>query len=110
MLGALARGAKDGALAMLIKGFVNDKFGMYGEVQDLTVDSKNNKLIAQVLLKGERERVTATIDRYELEQEGEEHYIVLKRLSSSREWLSLLLNRYLKDKRYKLPAAASKFL
>ena len=110
MLGALARGAKDGALSMLIKSFVNEKFGMYGEVSDVAIDSKNNKLVAQVLLKGERERVTATIDRYDIERVGEEHFIVLKRFSSSREWLTLLLNRFLKDKRYKLPAAVSKFL
>jgi len=110
MLGALARGAKDSALSLLIKSFVNDKFGQYGEVQDCSIDSKNNKLIAQVLLKGERERVTASIDRYEIEQEGEDSYIVLKRFSSSREWLALLLNRFLKDKRYKLPPAVTKFL
>ncbi len=110
MFGALARGAKDGVLGMSIKAFVNDKFSQYGDVTDCSIDTKNNKLVIQALLKGEREKVTAIIDRYEIERDGEDAYIVLKQFSSSREWLALILNRYLMDKRYKLPSAVIKLL
>ena len=110
MLGALARGVKDAALAVPLKAFINDKFGQYGDVTDCSIDTKNNKLVLHALLKGERERITATIERYEIEREGEDNYIVLKNFTSSREWLALLLNRFLKGKRYKLPSAVNKFL
>ncbi len=110
MLGALGRGMKDGVLAMSLKALVNDKFGQYGDITDCSVDTKNNKLVVHALLKGEREKVTATIERYEIEREGEVSYIVLKRFSSSREWVALLLNRFLADKRYKLPSAVTKLL
>jgi hypothetical protein len=110
MLGAFARGMKDGALALSLKALVNDKFGEYGEILDCNVDTKNNKLVLQAMLKGERERVTATIERYEIERDAEASYIVLKQFSSSREWLTMLLNRFLQDKRYKLPSAVTKLL
>lgn len=110
MLGALGRGMKDGVLAMSIKAFVNDKFGQYGDVTECSVDTKTNKLTLHALMKGEREKVTATIERYEIEREGNDSYIVLKRFSSSREWLALLLNRFFMDKRYKLPPAVTKLL
>lgn len=110
MLGALARGAKDGVIAMSLKALVNDKFGQYGDITDCTVDTKINKVVVQALLKGERERVTIHLEKYEIEREGEVSFIVLKRFSSSREWVTLLLNRFLMDKRYKLPSAVSKLL
>ncbi|MES2683418.1 MAG: hypothetical protein V4650_07840 [Pseudomonadota bacterium] len=110
MLGALARGAKDSVIAMSLKALVNDKFGQYGDITDCSIDTKTNKVVVQALLKGERERVTINLDKYEIEREGEVSYIVLKRFSASREWVALLLNRFLMDKRYKLPQAVSKLL
>ena len=110
MLAALARGAKDGVIAISLKALVNDKFGQYGDITDCSIDTKVNKVVVQALLKGERERVTINLEKYEIEREGEVSYIVLKRFSSSREWVTLLLNRFLMGKRYKLPSAITKLL
>lgn len=110
MLRFLARGVKDGALAMALKAYVNNELGAYGEIIDCTVDTDNNRLTAKALLKGERETVSAVLERYEIQQVGEEHYIVLKNFSSSRAWLTLLLNKLFSGKRYKLPSAVSKLL
>jgi hypothetical protein len=110
MLGALARGVKDGAIGLSIKSFVNDRFAEFGEVTSCSVDTKAGKVMLEAQLRGERERVSAVIERYEIEREGEEAHIVLRNFSSSREWLTVALNRWLKDKRFKLPAAASKLL
>ena len=110
MLGSLVRGAKDTAIAMALKAMVNDKLGMYGEVVDCSISTASNSLTAQALLKGEREKVSVKLDRYELEREGETHFIVLKTFTTSREWLTVALNKFLAGKRYKLPAAVSKLL
>jgi hypothetical protein len=110
MLKFLARGVKDGALAIALKAYVNDKLGAYGEITDCTVDTETNRLTAKAILKGEREAVTATIERYEIQREGEDYYIVLKKFTSSRAWLTLLLNKLFSDKRYKLPGAVSRLL
>lgn len=106
----MLRALKDGALGLSLKALINEKFGQYGDVKDCSVDTKNSKLVLHLILKGEREPVTATIERYEIERDGMESYISLKSFSSSREWLGLLLNRFLKDKRYKLPSAVTKLL
>lgn len=110
MIGSLVRGAKDGALALSMKSFLNDKLGQYGDVVDCAVDTKSNKVTLKALLKGETQTVTASIERYELEKDGNDHYIVLKSFSSSREWLTLMLQRFFTGKRYKLPGAVTKLL
>jgi predicted transcriptional regulator len=110
MLRNLARGVKDGALAMALKAYVNDKLNAYGEITECTVDTESGRLTAKAMLKGERESVSATIERYEMVKEGEDTYIVLKTFTSSRPWLTLLLNKLFADKRYKLPGAVSRLL
>ncbi|MDR3414988.1 MAG: hypothetical protein P4L83_02280 [Nevskia sp.] len=110
MLKTLARGVKDGAMAMALKAYVNDRLSAYGEVTDCSVDTEASRLTVKAMLKGERDSVTATIERYEMEREGEDCYIVLKQFSSSRAWLTLLLTKLFAGKRYKLPGAVSALL
>ncbi|HET7797072.1 hypothetical protein [Nevskia sp.] len=110
MLKGLARGVKDGAIGMALKAYVNDKLSDYGEVIDCTVDTGVNRVTARAMLKGERDAVTVTVERYEIEAEGEVRFISLKQFSSSRAWLTLLLNKLLSGKRYKLPSTVSKML
>jgi hypothetical protein len=110
MLKSLARGMKDGAIALALKAYVNDRLSAFGEITDCAVDTRKSRLTLKVMLKGERESVTATIERYELEVENGDRYIVLKEFSSSRTWLTLLLTKLLADKRYRLPAAISSLL
>jgi len=110
MIGNLMRGAKDTAIAMALKSMVNDKMGMYGEVVQCSISTADNSLTAQALLKGEREKVDVKLERYELEQDGDTHYIVLKSFKTSREWLTVALNKFLAGKRYKLPSAVSRLL
>lgn len=110
MLQNMMRGVKDGAFAAWIKTFVNERFGEYGEVQQCEVDTANNKVVMKALLKGESQLVTAAIERYDVVEDGGERYLVLKRFSASREWLSLVLNKYLGGKRYRVPSALSRFL
>lgn len=110
MLKSMARGMKDGALAMTIKAFVNDRFREYGEVVDCSVNTGDSRLTVRAMLKGERDPVTATVERYEIEAEGEDRYIKLHEFSSSRAWLTLLLTKLFSGKRYKLPSAVGKLL
>ncbi|MGH8517480.1 MAG: hypothetical protein ACREUE_08475 [Panacagrimonas sp.] len=105
MLGKLAKSIKDGALGIALKAYVNDRLGDYGEVLDCTVDTAKSRIGVRVLLKGDKEPINAAVERYELSHEGELLYATLRTFSSSRPWLTLLLNKLFKDKRYKLPSA-----
>lgn len=110
MLGSLARGVKDGALALSLKAYVNDKFKEYGEVVDCSIDTGASRLTAQLMMRGERDPVTATVEKYEIEKDGDERFIKLVKFSTSRAWLTTLLNALFTGKRYKLPGTVSKLL
>jgi hypothetical protein len=110
MLGKMARGVKDSALALSAKAYLNDKFRDYGEVLDCRIDTKGNNLALTALLAGERDPITVTLERYELQQHGGDTHIVLHEFSSSREWIAKLLSRLFEGKKYRLPSAVSKLL
>ncbi|HEY0915002.1 MAG TPA: hypothetical protein VGE22_09055 [Solimonas sp.] len=101
---------KAGAVSLALKAFIGDRFGEYGEIEELKVDLEAARLTLRALLRGERQSVTVSVEHYELQQEGADVYIVLRGFSSSREWLTLLLTKLFRDKRYKIPAAAAKLL
>jgi hypothetical protein len=110
MLGRLGKSMKDGAIAVALKAYVNDKFAAYGEVLECQVDTGKSRLTVLARLKGEKDTVSATLDQYELQQEGEKLFIVLHRFSTSRAWLTLLLNKLFSGKRYPLPSTVGKLL
>jgi hypothetical protein len=110
MLKSMARGVKDGALAISIKAYLNDKLKEYGEVVDCSINTAKSRFTVQAMLKGEQETVSATIERYEVESEEDDRFIKLIEFSSSRPWLTLLLNKLFAGKRYKIPGAVSKLL
>lgn len=101
---------KDGALALGFKTYLNEKFKEYGEVLDCEVDTGISRITLHALLRGESEPVTAAVARYEIKRDSEGSYIVLHELSSSREWLSRLLNSLFANKRYAMPAAIAALL
>lgn len=106
----MMRGVKDGAFGAWIKNFVNERFGEYGEIQHCEVDTANNRVLMRALLKGETQIVAAAIERYDIVEDDGERYLVLRRFSASREWLTIALNKYLGGKRYRVPSALSRFL
>ncbi|MGQ0698741.1 MAG: hypothetical protein ACT4PZ_10925 [Panacagrimonas sp.] len=110
MFGRLAKGLKDGALGLALKHYINDKLGEFGEVLDCTVDSKRARISVRALLKGDKEPTNAAIEQYELTREGDDFYATLRTFSSSRPWLTLLLGKLFKGKRYKLPSAVGSLL
>ncbi len=110
MLGRMAKSMKDGAIAVGLRAYVNDKFSEYGEVLECQVDTDKSRLTVVARLKGERDTVSATIERYELQREGDKVYIQLQRFTSSRAWLTLLLNKLFSGKRYPLPSSMGSLL
>jgi|GEM_PF-1116049 len=110
MLGTLARGMKDGALGLTFRAYLNDKFKEYGEVTDVVIDTHGNRLMIEAMLRGEKDGVRATIERYDIEKSGDSTFIVLRQFSTSRAWLTLLLTQLFAGKRYKLPSTFSKLL
>lgn len=110
VIGKLGKAMKDSALGIGMRAFFNDRFGEYGEVRDCTVDTAAGRIVAHVLMRGERDPITITIDRYELLQEDSKVFIVIRKLTTTRQWITLLLNRVLDGRRFEIPSSVSKIL
>lgn len=110
MLHRIAKGMKDGALGLALKAYLNDRLKDYGDVLDCDVDTARGRISVRAHLRGDRDPITATVERYELVREGELVYATLQSFSSSRQWLTLLLSKLFTGKRYKLPNAVASLL
>jgi hypothetical protein len=110
MLGRLGKSMREGAMAVAMRAYINDRYKEYGEVLDCQVDTKENRLSFRVLLRGEKEPASIAIDRYELERDGDDTYLKLRSFSTSREWITLLLNQLLAGKRFKISSTVSALL
>ncbi len=110
MVFGMIRGAKDQALALSMKKWLNEKFSDLGEVMECTLDSQACTLEMKLKMPGETAPIMLKLNRYEIEKGNGDRYIVLHQFSSSREWVGRLLSRLFKGKRYKLPAAMSALL
>lgn len=106
----MLKAMKDGAVAMALKSYLNDKFGEYGQIQSCTLDSAAGRLVLEALLKGEREPIKATLEHFELVREQGRPFMVLHEFSSSRLWLALLLTKLFAGKKYPLPATFAALL
>lgn len=110
MFGRMANSLKDGALAVGLKAYVNDKLKDYGEVLDCQIDTRKGKLSFRAKLRGDPGTVDAAIDRYDVEREGEDVYVAIRSFSTSREWITLLLTKLLIGKRFKIPSKVASLL
>ncbi|HEY9545440.1 MAG TPA: hypothetical protein VIR56_05510 [Solimonas sp.] len=110
MLGRLGKSMKEGALSVALRAYVNDRFSEYGEVLDCQIDTKENRLTFRVMLRGEKEPASGSIDRYQIEREGDDVYLKMRSFSTSREWITLLLNQLLAGKRFKIPSKVAGLL
>ena len=104
-------GAKDwliqkAAVAMLNQAVIKP----YGTITDLKLDTGRRSIEAEVELKGESAPVRVHIREYEIVEENGTPYLVIKDVSTSREWLTTLAQNYAIGRRFEIPAAARSYL
>ena len=98
---------KDSGASTAIQKWLARELADYGEVLDFRIDSVARSAELHVLLKGEKEPLTVTIEQYELSSEGQEDYIIVKRARASRAWVEAVLRKFLIDRKHKIPAQYS---
>lgn len=74
---------------MIIRTALNSRFGRYGKLLKLDIDSKNKTIRAEVLLSGEAEAIRVDVGRYQVQTEGRGG-LKLSRIQTSRPWLTEL--------------------
>lgn len=82
----------------------------YGTLTKLKLDTAARSIDAEVELNGETEPVRIQVHEYELIEEGDNLYFIIKKVSTSREWLTALARDFAVDKKFEVPAAARRYL
>ena len=106
----MLKAMKDGALAIALKSFLNERFGEYGRIDGCELNTAAGRLTLTAMLKGERDPITATLEHFELVRDNGQPFMVLHEFSSSRQWLAKLLTKLFTGKRYPLPATFAALL
>jgi hypothetical protein len=108
VIGRIGTAMKDGAIGVAIKAWANDRYGDYGEIRAVDVDTRAARIVAKVQMRGEREIIAVTIDRYELIEDNGKLFLKIIKLTTTREWITRLLNRLLDGRRFELPASVGR--
>ena len=99
--------AKDKSLSKLLLSAAKPFLSAYGEVLHLTIDSAARTLTVDVLPVGERESIRVEVIGYNLTTDATGRgWLTFERLSTSRQWLTLVAEKALPERRVKLPSAA----
>ena len=94
---------KDQATGPLAGLFFNVLLKPYGTMTNLQIDSKNKTITCELDLKGETTPLKIHRLHYQLVEEGETTFFEITGVDTSREWLNVLCDEYLKRRRFKLP-------
>ncbi|HNY64859.1 MAG TPA: hypothetical protein PKM41_05435 [Deltaproteobacteria bacterium] len=106
----LARHGKDRAISKALEVLGESVVSRYGHLKGFRLDSAARTIDLEVLLKGESEPVTVTLHDYRFLTEGDRSYVTVGDVSVSREWMMILAEDLLKDKRFEIPAKYARLL
>lgn len=99
--------AKDLMTSKAARAYANNFIQRYGSVDDLTIDSKRNRIKVTVRLNGEVSPVGVTIEKYRIEEEGGKKYFQVLDSSCTRPWLQAVMRDHLHGRRVELPPWAA---
>jgi hypothetical protein len=104
-------GAKDWLIEKTAVAMLNQAvLKPYGTLTKLKLDTTARRIEAELELKGETEPVRLDIGEYELVEEDDSAWLVIKEISTSREWLTRLANDFAVGRRFELPASVRSYL
>ena len=103
----MAVAVKDAGTSFVVERAVAHRLQPYGRMLNLSIDSKTKRIRLELLLKGETEPVTITIDEYQVTNSAGADFIVINKASASREWINALLQDFALGKKVPLPAKYS---
>jgi len=101
---------KDTALSKGAKIAINHQIKEYGEMLRLNLDSEKKCIEMEVMLEGEKEPLSVNVQRYEIAQEGDKHFLKIQGVETSRAWINIVASSYLEGKTFEIPAEYAKML
>jgi hypothetical protein len=102
--------AKDLMTSKAAKAYANNFIASYGQVEELSIDSKRGRIETLVRLNGEVSPIGVTIERYRIAESGGKKYLEVLDSSATRPWLQAVMRDHLHGKRIELPSWAASAL
>ena len=90
------------ALQAGAKHYANERIKKYGLMTNLQIDSATRTIHFEILLKGETTPVTGSA-KYEPKLDGSKKLLEFTDIQTSREWINLLIQDFLKSRVIELP-------
>jgi len=102
--------AKDAMVSKAALHYFNKEMLRYGQLLNLSIDSRNKTADVSCLLVGETEPITIHVENYTVMPEAGKNYLQASGFTCNRPWLENLLRDFGADRRIELPSWASSFL
>jgi hypothetical protein len=99
--------AKDMMTSKAAKSYVNDYIKTYGRVDELSIDSKRQRIDMRCQLSGEVSAIGVTIEKYRLEQRDGQTYLEVLDSSATRPWMQAAMRAHLHGRKIPVPAWAA---
>jgi len=90
---------KDFTLSKLLEIGINYKLKGIGKMLNLNIDSKNKKINLEVMLKGEKEPFSISINKFDILEENGKYYITIVNIDASREWINIVTEKFYKTQK-----------
>ena len=104
-------GAKDWLIEKTATAMLNQSvLKPYGTLTRLKIDTSNRSLEAELDLKGESQPVRIHVAEYQLIEENNRASLIIKSISTSRDWLTSLARDFAVGRKFELPESVRSFL
>ena len=104
-------GAKDWLIEKTAVAMLNQSvLKPYGTLARMKLDTSARSIDAELELKGETQRVRIQVNEYELLEEGDRSFFVIKSILTSREWLTALARDFAVGRKFEVPESVRSFL
>src|SRR5438034_10505016 len=86
-----------------IEHLVRSRVARYGELIEFSVDLERGTAHCRILLKGDADPVSVSIEEFAIVTEGAQPFFVVRKASASREWLNLLIADFVRERPFAIP-------
>ena len=94
---------KDLGLSFVIEKLLRSKIEGYGRLQEFALNSRDRTAQVILLLQGEAEPLKLEIQEYELHDDPAGSYVTVNRLTTSKAWMTRLLEDFFVGRRLPIP-------
>ena len=99
---------KDPLLSKTLKIFLARFISDFGEVSNLSIDTKSKAISLTLQLVGESEPVTINVSSYEFIIRDGQDYFIVREFSTSKSWLDIVLKKYAPNLQFQIPSIIKK--